>query len=70
VQLGLEHVVEAFVDPLSIPVEELAVHVDGLVERVAPRLVQEAHQRERSETGTALSGIDARSRRTVQQQGT
>ena len=26
--------------------EELAVHVDGLVERVAPRLVQEAHQRE------------------------
>jgi hypothetical protein len=44
--LRLEHAVEAFVDPLPIPVEELAVHVDGLVERVAPRLVQEAHQRE------------------------
>ncbi len=46
VALRLEHVVEAFVDQLPIPVEELAVHVDGLVERVAPRLLQEAHQRE------------------------
>ena len=46
VALRLEHVVEAVFDPLPIPVEELAVHVDGLVERVAPRLVQEAHQRE------------------------
>ena len=44
--LRLEHVVEAVFDPLAIAVEELAVHVDGLVERVAPRLVQEAHQRE------------------------
>ena len=44
--LHLEHVVEAAFDEPPIPVEELAVHVDGLVERVAPRLVQEAHQRE------------------------
>ena len=46
VALRLEHVVETVVDQLPIAVEELAVHVDGLVERVAPRLVQEAHQRE------------------------
>ena len=46
VALRLEHAVEAFVDQFPIAVEELAVHVDGLVERVAPRLVQEAHQRE------------------------
>ena len=46
VALRLEHVVEAAFDQLPIAVEELAVHVDGLVERVAPRLVQEAHQRE------------------------
>ena len=46
VALRLEHVVETVVDQLPIAVKELAVHVDGLVERVAPRLVQEAHQRE------------------------
>ena len=46
VALRLEHVVEAGLDQFAIAVEELAVHVDGLVERVAPRLVQEAHQRE------------------------
>ena len=46
VALRLEHVVEAAFDQLPIAVEELAVHVNGLVERVAPRLVQEAHQRE------------------------
>ena len=46
VALRLEHVVEAVFDPLPIAVEELVVHVDGVVERVAPRLVQEAHQRE------------------------
>ena len=39
-------VVEAVLDQLAIAVEQLAVHVAGLVERVAPRLVQEAHQRE------------------------
>ena len=44
--LRLEHVVEAGLDQLAVAVEELAVHVDGLVERVAPRLVQEARQRE------------------------
>ena len=44
--LRLEHVVEAGFDQLAVAVEELAVHVDGLVERVAPRLVQETHQRE------------------------
>ena len=55
VALRLEHVVEAFVDPLPIPVEELAVHVDGLVERVAPRLVQEAHQREVATRGRHLA---------------
>ena len=43
VALRFEHVVEAVLDPLAIAVEQLAVHVDGLVERVAPRLVQEAH---------------------------
>ena len=53
--LRLEHVVEAFVDPLPIPVEELAVHVDGLVERVAPRLVQEAHQCEVATRGRHLA---------------
>ena len=42
VALRLEHVVEAVFDQLPIAVEELAVHVDGLVERVAPRLVQES----------------------------
>ena len=34
-------------DQLAVAVEELAVHVaTGLVERVAPRLLEEAHQRE------------------------
>ena len=42
--LRLEHVVEAGLDQLAVAVEELAVHVDGLVERVSPRLVQKAHQ--------------------------
>ncbi len=42
--LRLEHVAD--LDQLAVAVEELAVHVYGLVERVAPRLVQEAHQRE------------------------
>ena len=51
VALRLEHVVEAVFDSLPIAVEELAVHVDGLVERVAPRLVQEAHQREATAWG-------------------
>ncbi len=55
VALRLEHVVEAFFDQLPIPVEELAVHVDGLVERVAPRLVQEAHQREVATRGRHLA---------------
>ena len=55
VALRLEHVVEAVFDPLSIAVEELAVHVDGLVERVAPRLVQEAHQREVAARGRHLA---------------
>ena len=44
--LRLEHVVEAAFDQLPIPVEELPIHVDGLVERVAPSLMQEADQRE------------------------
>ena len=35
--------------------QELAVHVDGLVERVAPRLVQEAHQREVAARGRHLA---------------
>ena len=39
-------VVEVVVDPRAMAVEERAVHVDGLVECVAPRLVQEAHARE------------------------
>ena len=43
--LRLEQVVEAGFDQRAMAVEELAVHVDGLVERVAPRLGQEAHQR-------------------------
>ena len=55
VALRLEHVVEAVFDQLPIPVEELAVHVDGLVERVAPRLVQEAHQREVAARGGHLA---------------
>ena len=55
VALRLEHVVEAVFDPLPIAVEELAVHVDGLVERVAPRLVQEAHQREVAARGGHLA---------------
>ncbi len=55
VALRLEHVVEAFVDPLPIAVEELAVHVDGLVERVAPRLVQEAQQPEVATRGRHLA---------------
>ena len=42
----LDFAVEAGLDQLAVAVEELAVHVDSLVERVAPRLVQEAHQRE------------------------
>ena len=53
--LRLEHVVEAVFDPLPIAVEELAVHVDGLVERVAPRLVQEARQREVAARGGHLA---------------
>ena len=44
--LRFEHFVETVFDKLAIAVEELTVHVDSLVERVAPRLVQEAHQRE------------------------
>ena len=55
VALRLEHVVEAVFDQLPIAVEELAVHVDGLVERVAPRLVQEAHQREVATRGRHLA---------------
>ena len=55
VALRLQHVVEAVVDQLPIAVEELAVHVDGLVERVAPRLVQEAHQREVAARGGHLA---------------
>ena len=43
--VGGKDVVEAVFDQLAMAAEELAVHVDGLVERVAPRLVQEAHQR-------------------------
>ena len=39
-------VVEVVVDPRAMAVEERAVHVDGLVECVAPRLVQEAPARE------------------------
>ncbi|MCY4508738.1 MAG: hypothetical protein OXG35_17540, partial [Acidobacteria bacterium] len=35
--------VEAGLDQLAVAVEELAVHVDGLVERVAPRLVRRKH---------------------------
>ena len=53
--LRLEHVVEAAFDELPIPVEELAVHVDGLVERVAPSLVQEAHQRKVAARGGHLA---------------
>ena len=53
--LRLEHVVEAGFDQLAIAVEELAIHVDGLVERVAPRLVQEAHQREVTARGRHLA---------------
>ena len=44
VALRLEHVVEAVFDQLAIAVEKLAVHVDGLVQHVAPRLVQEARE--------------------------
>ena len=46
VALRFEQVVEVVFDPLAMAVEELAVHVDGLVECVAPRLMQEAHERE------------------------
>ena len=46
VALRFEHFVETVFDKLAIAVEELTVHVDSLVERVAPRLVREAHQRE------------------------
>ena len=67
--LGLEDVVEAAFDELPIPVEELAVHVDGLVERVAaPRLLQEAHQREVAARGGHLArAVGRRSPNAVEQ---
>ena len=44
---ALSIVVEAVVDQLPIPVEELALHVDGLASRACHATsVQEAHQRE------------------------
>ena len=53
--LRLEHVVEAGLDQLAVAVEELAVHVDGLVEGVAPRLVEEAHEGEVPARGRHLA---------------
>ena len=46
VTLGLQLLVEPVLHQLPASVQELAVHVDRLVEGVPPRLVQEAHERE------------------------
>ena len=43
---GLQLLVEPVLHQLPATVQELAVHVDRLVEGVPPRLMQEAHERE------------------------
>ena len=51
VAVRVEPVVEVVFDRRAMAVEERAVHVDGLVECVAPRRVQEAHEREGAARG-------------------
>ena len=55
VALRLELLVQAAFDLLAIALEQLGVHVHRLIERVAPRLAQEAHQRQAATGGQHLS---------------